>query len=108
MKATWGNEQWKQLGTSSPLFQEPQLQQLRKIAPKSLGAQRDGPPGEYSMLAYAIAEGEYSGEGDDRSYFGIVFYEPSKKSKVVVDPDSKMEQEAWQIPGESKTFPCLR
>eukprot|EP00435_Cladocopium_sp_Y103_P033227 s296_g8.t1 len=83
-------------------MKEPQLQQLRKreFAQKS----------EYSMLAYAIAEGEYSGEGDDRSYFAIVFYEPSKKSKVerafkstglelgdyeqvVVDPDSKMEQE---------------
>eukprot|EP00434_Breviolum_minutum_P014369 symbB.v1.2.012671.t1/scaffold881.1/size155427/10 len=84
-------------------MKEPQLQQLRKreFAQKS----------EYSMVAYGIAEGEYSGEGDDRSYFAIVFYEPSKKSKVerafkstgleladyeqvVVDPDSKMEQEA--------------
>lgn len=83
-------------------MKEPQLHQLRKreFAQKS----------EYSMLAYAMGEGEYSGEGDDRSYFAIVFYEPSKKSKVerafkstglelgdyeqvVVDPDSKMEQE---------------
>eukprot|EP00439_Symbiodinium_sp_Y106_P046370 s1435_g5.t3 len=81
---------------------EPQLQRLSKRA----FAQKS----EYSMLAYAIAEGEYSGEGDDRSYFVIVFYEPAKKSKVerafksvgaaladyeqvVVDPDSKMEQE---------------
>ncbi|CAE7224909.1 unnamed protein product [Symbiodinium pilosum] len=83
-------------------IKEPQLQSLskRSFAQKS----------EYSMLAYAIAEGEYSGEGDDRSYFVIVFYEPAKKSKVerafktvgaaladyeqvVVDPDSKMEQE---------------
>ncbi|CAK9048731.1 Cryptochrome DASH [Durusdinium trenchii] len=83
-------------------IKEPQLQQLSKteFAQKS----------EYSMLAYGIGEGEYSGEGDDRSYFVILYYEAAKKSKVerafkstgveladyeqvVVDPDSKMEQE---------------
>eukprot|EP00930_Biecheleria_cincta_P074690 TRINITY_DN61910_c0_g1_i1.p2 TRINITY_DN61910_c0_g1~~TRINITY_DN61910_c0_g1_i1.p2 ORF type:complete len:195 (-),score=38.51 TRINITY_DN61910_c0_g1_i1:75-659(-) len=65
---------------------------------------------DYSILAYAVAPGEYSGEGDDRSYFMIVYYEPAKRSKVerafkatgmeindyeqvVVDPDSTMAQE---------------
>eukprot|EP00440_Ansanella_granifera_P045103 gb/GFBE01048881.1/.p1 GENE.gb/GFBE01048881.1/~~gb/GFBE01048881.1/.p1 ORF type:complete len:193 (+),score=34.04 gb/GFBE01048881.1/:1-579(+) len=81
---------------------EPQFEQLAKkeFAQKS----------EYSLLAFPIAEGEYSGEGDDRSYYLVVFYEPSKKSKVerafkstgndlteyeqvVVDPDSEIPNE---------------
>eukprot|EP00931_Biecheleriopsis_adriatica_P107053 TRINITY_DN81392_c0_g1_i1.p1 TRINITY_DN81392_c0_g1~~TRINITY_DN81392_c0_g1_i1.p1 ORF type:complete len:193 (+),score=32.82 TRINITY_DN81392_c0_g1_i1:43-621(+) len=81
---------------------EPQFEQLskREFASKS----------EFSLLAYPIAEGEYSGEGDDRSYFLVVFYEVSKKSKVerafksagsdltpyeqvVVDPDSEIQDE---------------
>eukprot|EP00440_Ansanella_granifera_P003286 gb/GFBE01003577.1/.p1 GENE.gb/GFBE01003577.1/~~gb/GFBE01003577.1/.p1 ORF type:complete len:193 (+),score=54.82 gb/GFBE01003577.1/:1-579(+) len=81
---------------------EPQLEQLakREFAQKS----------EYSMMVYPIAEGEYSGEGDDRSYYLVVYYEAMKKSKVerafksaglsladyeqvVVDPDSKQAPE---------------
>mmetsp|Transcript_38567 Transcript_38567/g.104462 ORF Transcript_38567/g.104462 Transcript_38567/m.104462 type:complete len:188 (-) Transcript_38567:105-668(-) len=66
--------------------------------------------GEYSVMAMALAEGPYSGEGEDRSWYLVVYYEPSKKAKaerafkaagadiseyeqVPVDPDSKMDEE---------------
>mmetsp|Transcript_106245 Transcript_106245/g.317447 ORF Transcript_106245/g.317447 Transcript_106245/m.317447 type:complete len:187 (-) Transcript_106245:53-613(-) len=66
--------------------------------------------GEYSVIAMALAEGPYSGEGEDKSWYLIIYYEPSKKAKVErafkaagadiseyeqvpVDPDSKMDEE---------------
>mmetsp|Transcript_103130 Transcript_103130/g.183250 ORF Transcript_103130/g.183250 Transcript_103130/m.183250 type:complete len:192 (-) Transcript_103130:84-659(-) len=81
---------------------DPQMEQLSKkeFAQKC----------EYSFIACPVAEGEYSGKGDDRSYLLTVYYEPSKKGKVerafkscgidiaeyeqvVVDPDLKMPEE---------------
>mmetsp|Transcript_107234 Transcript_107234/g.313570 ORF Transcript_107234/g.313570 Transcript_107234/m.313570 type:complete len:184 (-) Transcript_107234:96-647(-) len=66
--------------------------------------------GEYSLMSFALAEGPYSGEGEDKSWYLIVYYEPSKKAKVErafktagadiseyeqvpVDPQSKMDEE---------------
>mmetsp|Transcript_15917 Transcript_15917/g.49082 ORF Transcript_15917/g.49082 Transcript_15917/m.49082 type:complete len:206 (-) Transcript_15917:90-707(-) len=66
--------------------------------------------GEFSAICMAIAPGPYSGEGEDKSWYLIVYYEPSKKAKVErafkvagaeigeyeqvpVDPDSKMDEE---------------
>mmetsp|Transcript_107100 Transcript_107100/g.302770 ORF Transcript_107100/g.302770 Transcript_107100/m.302770 type:complete len:185 (-) Transcript_107100:196-750(-) len=65
---------------------------------------------EYSCMCFAIEEGPYSGEGDEKTWYMIIYYEPSKKAKVerafktlgcdvseyeqvVVDPDSAMEEE---------------
>lgn len=64
----------------------------------------------YSLLVYPITEGDFSGEGEDKTFFLIVFYEPSNKSKVervfksvgadlheyeqvVVDPDTVIKEE---------------
>mmetsp|Transcript_101929 Transcript_101929/g.283629 ORF Transcript_101929/g.283629 Transcript_101929/m.283629 type:complete len:184 (-) Transcript_101929:210-761(-) len=66
--------------------------------------------GEYSLMCFGLAEGPYSGEGDDKTWYLIVYYEPSKKAKVErafksagaelaeyeqvpVDPESKMDEE---------------
>ncbi|CAE8584122.1 unnamed protein product, partial [Polarella glacialis] len=81
---------------------------------------------EYSLLAFPISEGDYSGEGDDKTYFLIVFYEPSKKSKVerafksvgndlteyeqvVVDPDAKedAEEKFMWAHGEGNAGECI-
>merc|ERR1712150_13872 len=65
---------------------------------------------EFSCLCFAIAEGPFSGVEEKRSWYMIIYYEPSKKAKVerafksvgcdiseyeqvAVDPDSRVEEE---------------
>jgi len=66
--------------------------------------------GEYSLVCLALMEGPYSGPGDDKTWYLIVYYEPSKRMKaerafkaagidlveyeqVPVDPDSEIDEE---------------
>merc|ERR1712242_240745 len=34
---------------------------------------------EYSCMCFAIEEGKFSGEGEEKTWYMIVYYEPSKK-----------------------------
>lgn len=81
---------------------------------------------DFSVMAYPLMEGPYSGEGDDKTFWIIVFYEPGKKTKVErafksagfdlgeyeqvpVDPDTKMEEEKQLMDthGNESTRVCV-
>mmetsp|Transcript_7464 Transcript_7464/g.16233 ORF Transcript_7464/g.16233 Transcript_7464/m.16233 type:complete len:185 (-) Transcript_7464:71-625(-) len=53
---------------------EPQLEQLKEKSYMDKS--------EYSINIYPIKEGPYSGPGDEKTYWLIVYYETSKKAKV--------------------------